>query len=310
MDLLAHLLHRDTRLGEDLPHRLGVHSFVNTDLTLGAHFPAGQAEFPLQQRRSLLGQVRAQVQIVGAFLFQLSGGDLLHHAALLDNAVPGGDLAQFPQDMRADQNGQSPLSIQVQKQLPHFPDALRVQTVDGLVQQQQVRPAQQGQADAQPLFHTHGVVLHRLFFRCGKAHGVQDLIHLPPGAVQPQQSGIQEEIFPSAQIRIQSRLLDESPHPAAGRRVPDGPAEDLRLSLSGPGQPAQEFQGCGFARAILANEAVDVSLLHLQVQVVYRPFVPVPLGQPHCLYYCHTKASFFVCRLSLTDECPNIAKKR
>ena len=91
---------------------------------------------------------------------------------------------------------------------------------------------------------------------------LQRLVHLLSGAVQPQQRGVQSQIFPTAQVRVEPRLLNERAYPAAGHRVPDRLAEDQRFPLGGPGQPAQELQGGGLARAVLADEAVDVPLLH------------------------------------------------
>ena len=143
--------------------------------------------------------------------------------------------------MGADQDGHSPLPVQPQKQLPHLPDALRVQAVDGFVQQQQVRPAQQGQGHAQPLLYAHGAVFDRLFLPRGQPHRLQNPVYLTFRAVQPQQGGVQPQILPPAQIGVESRLFNEGPHPAAGHRVPDGLAENQRFSLCGPGQAAQEF---------------------------------------------------------------------
>ena len=114
---------------------------------------------------------------------------------------------------------------------------------------------------------------------------MQRLVHLLPGAVQPQQRGVQQEILPPAQIRVQPRLLDEGPHPPSGRRVPDGPVKEQGLPPGGAGQTAQELQGGGFARAVAADEAVDVPLLHPQVQPVHGPPVLIALGQAHCLYH-------------------------
>ena len=211
--------------------------------------------------------------------------------------------------MGADNQGQPPLLVQPQKHLPHLPDALRVQAVDGFVQQKQIRPAQQGQPHPQPLLHAHGVVLRRLLFLGGESHRFQDFIHLPFRAVQPPQRCVQQQVFPPALVGVKSRLLNECPHPATDHSVPNGLAEYRGLSLGGPDQAAQELQGGGLARAVAANEAIDVPLLHLQIQVVHRPFILVALGQARCLYHRHTKASFFVCRPSLTGKCPNIAKE-
>ena len=133
------------------------------------------------------------------------------------------------------------LPVQPQEELPHLPDTLRVQTVDGLVQQEKVRPAQQGQGHAQPLLHTHGVVAHRLFLPGGQTHGFQNLLHLPRRAVQPQQRGVQPQVLPAAQVRVEPRLLNERAHPAAGHRVPDRLAENQRFPLGGPCQPAEKF---------------------------------------------------------------------
>ena len=50
--------------------------------------------------------------------------------------------------MAGDENGGLPLPVQPEQQLPELHDALRVQAVDGLIQQKELRLVHQGEGQS------------------------------------------------------------------------------------------------------------------------------------------------------------------
>ena len=68
-------------------------------------------------------------------------------------------------------------------ELPHLLHTRRIQTVGGLIQDEQLRAAQQGHGDAQPLFHAQGILSHLPVGIGGQVHDLQHPIDILPGYV-------------------------------------------------------------------------------------------------------------------------------
>ena len=125
--------------------------------------------------------------------------------------------------------------------LPHLGDALGVQAVDGLVQDQQVRVPHQGQGDAQALLHPQGEVAHRLAPGAAQAHGVQQVGHGVPPA-HPQGQALELQVFRRGEVGVDPRSLNQRAHPGeVGPGVAAGGPEEGEVPGGGGSQAAEEF---------------------------------------------------------------------
>ena len=86
--------------------------------------------------------------------------------------------------MAGDQNGGLPLPVQLEEQLPELHNALRVQAVDGLIQEEELRVVHESQGQAQPLLHAQREGLELLFpvsasRTCSRASSTHSLPGMP-----------------------------------------------------------------------------------------------------------------------------------
>jgi len=79
-----------------------------------------------------------------------------HDPAVVDDHHVVGGLGDLGQDVTGDQDG-PPFGGQTAEQVAQPPDALRVQAVGGLVEDQHGRVAEQGGRQAEPLLHAEGI---------------------------------------------------------------------------------------------------------------------------------------------------------
>src|SRR4051794_9272256 len=84
----------------------------------------------------------------------IASGTRTHSATLI------GDLLDFAQQVRGEQNGSGTVGKATQ-QLAHPHDALRVEAVGGLVEDQHFRLAAEGVGDTEPLAHADEYVRTR-----------------------------------------------------------------------------------------------------------------------------------------------------
>ena len=133
----------------------------------------------VQHAQRLGDVVRPDDEALPATLMQLLRAEFVQQRALVDDAVGIGDLAQLIQNVAGDHDGDAPLVAQPGQHFPHLHDALGVQTVDGLVQYDQLGVAHQRQRDAQALPHAQGIGAGALFrVRVLKADGLEQSLHI------------------------------------------------------------------------------------------------------------------------------------
>ena len=112
--------------------------------------------------------------------------------------------------------------------------------------------------------HTRGLTLHRGVDIPFAAAEVNDLIELglDLGAAHAQDSSVHEDILPSRHLAMEACAdFQQGAYTAVGTDCAGGRASDA----------AQEFQEGRFAGAVLADDADDVALLDLEVDVAERP---------------------------------------
>src|SRR6266700_6582373 len=216
-----------------------------------------------QQRHDTLGRQPRDGERVGA-----GGGH-------------GGPRLRQRRHRRRPRRGAQPdpaLGGQRPQQLAHPHDALRVQAVERLVQQQHRRVAQQRRRDPQPLRHAQreapglapghrrqaGPLEHRIDPPGGQALGVgQPQQVVAGGAARLQRGGVQQR-------------------PDVGQRVPQGPVRppaDQRAALLGRVQAQDHPHGGGLPGTVGADKAGDLPRLDGERHPVQGNGRPEPLAQ-------------------------------
>ena len=160
------------------------------------------------------------------------------------------------------------LPVEAENELPHLNDALGVQTVDGLIQDEKVRVPAQGHGNAQPLAHAQGEVAGLFLPRIPQAHQVEQFWD-PLLRGQAQQAVLEFQIIRSGEVQIHRGGLHHRPHPAAGlvdlRRGVRHPVEGV-VPRCGGLQAADQTDEGGFPRPVLPHEPVDGPLGHMHGQ--------------------------------------------
>ncbi len=135
-------------LGE---HRLGkdVGAVVGEDVVIELR--------PIEDARQGANIADAHAQAFSAGGIQLGGAEFAHHAAAIDDAVVAGEAAELVEDVAGDEHGEAVVAVEAQDQLAHFDDALGVEAVHGLVEDEKIGLTGQRHGDAEALLHAEGV---------------------------------------------------------------------------------------------------------------------------------------------------------
>ena len=197
-----------------------------------------------------------------------------------DHGVVDG-LGHLGQQVRRHQDG-APLAGQVAHEVAQPGDALGVESVGGLVEDQDVGVADQRAGQFQPLPHAHGEPADLAPGVGGQPDQVQH--HVGPGFVVAPGPGHHAQMGAGSPGRVEAGRLQDRPDRAG--RVGQVPVE-LPADGGAPGirgdQPEQHPQGGRLARAVGPEEAGDPSRLDHEVQMVDGQHRPEVLGQPRDL---------------------------
>src|SRR6266498_3639735 len=185
----------------------------------------------------------------------------------------------------AGQEHRGPAGGQPRQQVADVAHALRVEPVGRLVQHQQPGRPQQRGGQAEPLAHPARVGLDRPAPHRIEPHRGKCLADAPPavGAAAARARRVeQRQVGTAGQVRVEGRPLDERAdlreHRAPGAR--HRLAEQLDAAGGREHQAEQHAHGRGLARAVGAEEAEHVPLVHLEVEVAHGLDPAVALGQP------------------------------
>ena len=185
----------------------------------------------------------------------------------------------------AGQEDRRAAAIQLQQQLADLGDALRVEPVGRLVEDQQFRTTQQRTGQPQPLPHAQRVRPDRPAADAGQPDLLEHLHHPglpgPPSAARA--GSVQDrQILPAGQVAVGGRTLDQRTHPRQHAPALARHPRPEHLDLAGGRQDEAEQHPDGrrLARAVGAQEAVDVARPDVEVDAVDGPDPPVALDQP------------------------------
>ena len=150
--------------------------------------------------------------------------------------------------------------------------ALRVEAGGGLVEEQDPRPVHQRQRQVEPALHAARVAAHLAVGRLGQAHALDQLVAaaLALGLGQAVQRGLQAHVLARGQERVERGLLQRGADVLAHLRAVRAHlvAGHARRALVGRQQRGEHQHGGGLARAVGAEEAVDLARLHVEVDAV------------------------------------------
>lgn len=189
------------------------------------------------------------------------------------------DLLDFAHVMAAQQYGQA-AGGKAFDQGPHVADAGRVEPVGGLVEDEELRVANEGCGDTETLSHAEGVSAHLVSLAVGEVHDVEDFLD-PAGCRTTVESGEEFQVPSAAEPGIELRTLDKAGHALKHCDTMPVPraTEDFQGAAIGANQSEQHPQKRRFPRAVRAEKTVDLALGDLDGDPVHRSQRAKGLGQ-------------------------------
>ena len=156
----------------------------------------------------------------------------------------------------------------------------RVEPGGGLVEQQQLRLAQQRRGDAEPLPHAVRVPADAILGAVAQLDHLEHLLDAR-ARVAAVEIGEQPQVLPAREVRVEPRPLDEAGDAVERSRadVERVAAEEASVSLGRPDQSEQHAQRRRLPRAVRPEVAEDVAALDRQVDVVDRDDLAVALDE-------------------------------
>ena len=197
-------------------------------------------------------------------------------AVVDDHDVVGG-LGDLGQDVTGDQDGPS-FGGQAAEQVAQPPDALRVQAVGGLVQDQHGRVAEQRGGQAEPLPHAQGVAAGPLPGRMLQADRGQQLAGPFPG--DPGGCGQHPQVVPAGAAGVGGRVEQRADGPGRAGQLRIGCPGDGRGAGVGADQPEQHPQRGGLPRAVGAEKPGDPAVGDGERHLLHRDQVAELLARP------------------------------
>jgi hypothetical protein len=167
---------------------------------------------------------------------------------------------------------------QVAKQVAEPHDALRVEAVGGLVEDQDARVTQQRSGESEPLPHAEGEAADVAFGGTGQPDQLEDLV--APSVVHADERRVDPQVVACSPARVEARGLQRCPDDCRRPRQVDVPlSPDRGLAGVGVDQAEQHPQRGGLAGAVGAQEAGDPAGLDGEGQVVDGPHGAEALGE-------------------------------
>ena len=208
---------------------------------------------------------------------QVREGGLGDGPAVADDDDVVGGLGDLGEDVAGDQDGPS-FGGQAAEQVAQPPDALRVQAVGGLVEDQHGRVAEQRGGQAEPLPHAEGVAAGALPGGMLQAYRGQQLAGPFPG--DPGGCGQHPQVVPAGAARVRGRVEQRADGPGRAGQVRVGCPGDGRGAGVGADQPEQHPQRGGLPRAVGAEKPGDPAVGDGERHLLHRDQVAELLAQP------------------------------
>ena len=185
--------------------------------------------------------------------------------------------------MAGDEDGGAVVGQPTQEQ-PHLPHAAGIETVGGLVEDQQLRSAQQRQPDTESLAHPLAVGLHAFAGGGREADGLEHLVHPaePRAHIRSRAARAGEvlQVLAPRQVLPERRLLDQRADPfQRGVIGANGLAQQVDLAAGRQDQPQRHPDRRGLAGAVRTEEPEQLTSFHGEVDRIDGGGVPVALRE-------------------------------
>jgi hypothetical protein len=192
-----------------------------------------------------------------------------------DHGVVGGvrDLGQ----QVAGQEDRAAVVREGAQEGPHHPDAVRVEPVEGLVEHEGGRVADQGAAEREPLAHAEGVAADPAVGSGRQAHQVQHLLDAPEGSAGLQ--GEDAQVPAGGPVGVQALVEHGPDHAHRVGHVAVAAAVDGGGSAGRDREPEQGPHARRLPGPVRPEERGDAARLHVDREVVDRRHGAVPLRQ-------------------------------
>ena len=220
---------------------------------------------PIKHRAGLVGCVGDDFQTVGALFHECLAAELPDKSAVVDEAVMGRDFGKLLQNVAGNDDGDVLLAVDFLNDVAHFDDALRVQSVDRLVENEQIRFPYHGKRDAETLLHAERKMTDRLFAYVPQTDQRELLIDVVP-RVHTAADGFELAVFKSVQVMVKTGLFDQAAHPFKGSaefaavRVE---SHDFHFAGGGTRKSRNHAEKGGLARAVASDESVNCAAFDL-----------------------------------------------
>ena len=157
--------------------------------------------------------------------------------------------------MTGDDDGAA-LVGQVPYKIAQLDDALRVQAVLGLIEDEDLRVVQKRHGQRQAHLHARGEGAGALPTDSRQSHALQERDDgLRRGAGQ---AAVDEQIAPRGQLGEERGTIDRGPH--LGQAAPaEGDTLNLHTTGIGPQQTQRDVEGSGLTRAVETEQPVDTT---------------------------------------------------
>ncbi len=197
---------------------------------------------------------------------QLGAGALRLDPTAADDHHPVGDGLDLGQQMRGEQHGAAAVGEAAQ-QPAHPAHALRIETVGGLVENQDLGVAEQGVGEAEALAHAERVLADALAGRrlVEADEREQRVYALDRHAHRPRGDG--ERLAAAAPGVLRRGVEQQADSPSGIRQVAVAPAEDPRFAAVRLRQADEHAHRGGLARPVGAEEAGDGARLAAEADV-------------------------------------------
>ena len=229
------------------------------------------------ERVEVVGVLGHDAELVAARADEVGGRALVHGATGLDEHEPVADLLELAEVVRRHEH-RATAAGQRSDQPAHLVDALRVEAVRRLVEDQQRRVAEQRGGDAEALLHAERVGAVAVVAAVAEPDGVEQ--GGDPLDRVTADRGEHAQVLAAAEGRVERRALDHRPDARqVGGGGGDVVAEHAAVAGAGPHEPEQHGHRRGLAGAVGTDEAGDDALRQLEVEAVDDRAVPVALGE-------------------------------
>jgi hypothetical protein len=219
----------------------------------------------------------------GDLTLELVGSALRDQVPVVEHRDPVGELIGFLEVLRGEEDGDT-IGHQPADDSPHRPTASRVQSCRRLVQEDDLRAADQGHRQIQLPAHTAGIGCHQLLRRLRQVEPVQQVRDEPPGlgGAKVLEVRHQLQVLLSREKLIHRGELAGDPDRRAhrlglGRDIVPGDTDRPGVGLHQRGQHVHRRR---LARPIRAEQGEDRAPADIEIDPIENDLVPKCLPQP------------------------------